>query len=1363
MDHVHQYEAEVTAPTCEKDGYTTYTCRCGDTYTSDETAATGHVWTPATCTTPKTCSECQTTEGEVAEHPWDDGVVTKEATEEAEGEKLYTCTTCPATKTEVIQKLDHVHQYEAKVTAPTCTEKGYTTYTCRCGDTYTDAETSATGHTYGQGDITAPTCTDKGFTTYTCHCGHEKVANETAATGHQWKDATCTEVKKCTVCQATHGEALGHSWKAATCTEPETCSRCEITQGDPRGHSCEAGTCDYCGVTLKPYSQGLEFRLSYDGTYYMLEGMGTCGDTEVNVPPTYNGLPVKEISWIDVGWKEPNVNMTTMIIPDSVTMITSDAFSKCKNLRHIIFTGNANFIFIDGVLYNKPVTEIIWVSEHLPSNLVILNGVTSIGNYAFQNCTGLTSITIPASVTSIGNYAFQACTGLTSITIPDSVTSIGNYAFQDCTGLTSITILAGVTSIGDYTFRNCTGLTSITIPASVTSIGNYAFQDCTGLTSITIPNSVTKISKSAFSGCTNLKSIILSANAKFRFEGGILYDNPVRSIVWVSECISGDVIILNGVYSIDSGYFNNRDKITSITIPRTLNSLAADSFQGCTSIETFYVQDGDLYTSFYTDEYGVLYYGKTLEAVPNKFSGAYVIPEGVTVSYGAFSNLPGLTCITIPFSAIGASFNNCTNLRTVIFTGESAKKTTLGWFAGCTSLTEIVIPYGVTCIAQDTFMDCINLERVILPRGLTTIESWAFENCTSLKEIVIPEDVTTVGMYAFVNCTNLSKITFVGNAPSIGYNALSNIKTTVYYAADNNTWTSSVKNNYGGTTTWKTYDPATEGALEYALSKDGSYYILVGLGTISQSAIVIPSNHNGLPVGEIAAGLFAGYTALTSITIPESVVAIGDYAFSGCTALTNITIPESVVAIGDYAFDGCTALTNITIPESLKAIGDYAFRGCTDLKGVVIPAEVEIIGHYAFSGCSALKNVTISEGVVIIGDYAFYGCTALINVTIPGSVVKIGAHSFNVCNALRNVTIQKGVQTIGTHAFYTCANLTSIAIPDSVTAIELAAFNPKLKSVYITDFSKWLEIEFDENPLNDGAQLYLNGKKVDLSNITIPEGTTKLGHGALGGFNVTTLVIPDSVKSIAEGVFYSCSSLTTIIVSENSNFYFENGILYDKPITKILWVSRLISGDVTILDGVTEIGGFSGSKITSISIPDSVTEIGVGAFYGCEQLVSVKLPKNITMIPLNAFTGCKKLESITIPDGVTIIEDSAFNNCDSLKTITIPGSVISIEMEAFHSCDNLTEVIILEGVKRIDWFAFRNCINLTRVVIPSSLEELSVAFVNTRKLTITFQGTKAQWRKFTADYCVVEVPNSYEDGPDMVAYYVPVKCKDGTI
>ena len=136
-----------------------------------------------------------------------------------------------------------------------------------------------------------------------------------------------------------------------------------------------------------------------------------------------------------------------------------------------------------------------------------LEGATKIGDYAFNGCKGLTSVTIPDGVTSIGNSAFNGCSSLTSITIPDSVKDISSYAFQGCSGLTSIIIPDRVTRISSYAFYGCSGLTSITIPDSVTAIGNSAFQGCSSLTSITIPGGVTSIGTRAFYNCQKLLSI----------------------------------------------------------------------------------------------------------------------------------------------------------------------------------------------------------------------------------------------------------------------------------------------------------------------------------------------------------------------------------------------------------------------------------------------------------------------------------------------------------------------------------------------------------------------------------------------------------------------------------------------------------------------------------------------------------------------------------------------------------------------------------------------------------------------------------------------------------------------------------------
>ena len=199
--------------------------------------------------------------------------------------------------------------------------------------------------------------------------------------------------------------------------------------------------------------------------------------------------------------------------------------------------------------------------------------VTSIGDYAFTNCYGLTSITIPKSVTSIGKSAFADCPVLTSVTIPNSVTSIGDDAFENCSSLTSITIPNSVTSIGESAFCGCIYLTSITIPNSVTSIGNDAFMGCSDLTSVTIPNSVKSIGSHTFYHCSSLTSITIP--------------NSVTSIgTYAFERCSGltSITIPNSVTSIGTYAFNGCSGLTSITIPNSVTSIRYHAFDGCSGL-----------------------------------------------------------------------------------------------------------------------------------------------------------------------------------------------------------------------------------------------------------------------------------------------------------------------------------------------------------------------------------------------------------------------------------------------------------------------------------------------------------------------------------------------------------------------------------------------------------------------------------------------------------------------------------------------------------------------------------------------------------------------------------------------------------
>ena len=272
-----------------------------------------------------------------------------------------------------------------------------------------------------------------------------------------------------------------------------------------------------------------------------------------------------------------------------VTCIGDYAFDECSSLTSINIPESVTSIgdhAFNGCSSLKSIT--------------IPNSVTTIGEYAFYYCSSLTSITIPNSVTSIGRSAFAWCESLTSITIPNSVTSIGDYAFNRCSSLTSITIPNGVTSIGDDTFFKCSSLTSITIPNSVTSIGDGTFACCSSLTSITIPNSVTSIGRSAFWSCSSLTSITIpnsvTSIGSQAFYGcsslkSITIPNSVTSIG--SQAFDGcssltSITIPNSVTSIGSYAFSDCSNLTSITIPNSVTSIGGSAFDGCSSLTSVY-------------------------------------------------------------------------------------------------------------------------------------------------------------------------------------------------------------------------------------------------------------------------------------------------------------------------------------------------------------------------------------------------------------------------------------------------------------------------------------------------------------------------------------------------------------------------------------------------------------------------------------------------------------------------------------------------------------------------------------------------------------------------------------------------------
>ena len=409
---------------------------------------------------------------------------------------------------------------------------------------------------------------------------------------------------------------------------------------------------------------------------------------------------------------------------------------------------------------------------------------TGINNQAFNNCTSLTGITIPASVTTIidgsnianaVSGAFRNCTNLTSVTFAEGskLTAIGTNAFSGCTDLTDITIPEGVTTIGTNAFYQCSGLTGITIPESVTSIGTYAFYSCSGLTGITIPEGVTSIGNSAFVSCTNLASVTFSANSQLKSIGESAFSScTVLADITIPESVTSignsafrftsftSIIIPEGVTSIGDYTFYNCTGLTSVTIPNSVTSIGLSAFSGCTVLADITIPEG------------VTSIGNNAFYNCSGLTGTLTIPSSVTsIGNSAFQGCTGLTSVTISqgVTSIGASaFEGCTSLTSVTIP-NSVTSISNAAFRSCTGLTSVTIPNSVTSIGQNAFRDCTGLTSLTITEGVTTIYTWAFQGCTSLTSVTIPASVASISQNAFYGCSRLTSVTFTGTIPSSGF------------------------------------------------------------------------------------------------------------------------------------------------------------------------------------------------------------------------------------------------------------------------------------------------------------------------------------------------------------------------------------------------------------------------------------------------------------------------------------------------------------------------------------------------------------------------------------------------------------------
>ena len=740
--------------------------------------------------------------------------------------------------------------------------------------------------------------------------------------------------------------------------------------------------------------------------------------------------------------------------------------------------------------------------------------------------------------------------------------------------------------------------------------------------------------------------------------------------------------------------------------------------------------------------------------------------------------------------------------------------------------SKVVIPsvYGgkvVTAIGNYAFAGCSNLTNVIIPDSVTSIGNMAFIEC-SIKNVVIPESVLFIDYAPFASST-VETIFVKENNPN-------------YYSQNN------------------------------CLIEKSTRTLVAGCKNS-----IIPDD-----VVYIGAGAFGLCSDITSISIPNSVIAIYDFAFAGCTNLSVVIIGDGLASIDvvEDIFELCYSITRFEVSEN-----NQYFKS---INGNLYSKDGKTLERYAMGKKDT--HFEVPYGVVTMDNYAFNGCPNLTNVIFPDSVTNITG--FYDCPNLTNVVFPDSVTQID--GFHNCPNLTSIVIPCSVTSFGWNSFSKSLNNIYYSGTeAEWNKISIDyytnnniksatryyyseTQPTTEGnfwhyvdgvptvwpkysAPVYSEGLKYTsngdgtcyvsgignykdknlvipevspqgwtvtgigdyafenchienveypttithigsyafhnsaLKNIIIPDNVTSLGNSPfMGCSNAKTLVIGKGITAIYLICWSGCSSVVSLTIGENvtyigsgptslapieiinkslldlATFNYETQNLVSNALEVHTGETKIVNYDDYLFythEGTNYLLGYVGDE-TDLVLPESYKgesyEIYRYAFYGNKSIASIEITGNVTSIGYAAFYNCSNLSSVVIGDSVTSIGDSAFYYCENLTNVIIGDDVTSIGSSAFSNCSNLENVVIGNSITIINSYAFSYCYNLTTIVIPSSITSIAAnAFYSCNSLeTVYFIGTHQQWLQITINYdnsCITNATRYYysDDQPSI--------------
>lgn len=950
-------------------------------------------------------------------------------------------------------------------------------------------------------------------------------------------------------------------------------------------------------------------------------------------------VPAESLYRYQTAYWEASVNFAWPVRSSDVTADMIEVMPAHKFLKYEYVDDDNDNVIARVIGYIPGISGDLVIPETVSSF-----NVTEIGVQALEECTGITSVTFPATLTSIGEYAFNGCTGLTTIDLSacNELTTTGKRTFVDCDNATSVILPANLTTIGNHSFASCNALATIELPGAVTRIEIGAFQNCTALTSITFPQSLGIIEQQAFQGCTALASITA------------LRTLPPRAHDYTFADVT-KTIPVNIPYGATANY-NTANGWSDFT-----------NFVELPANTLLYSYDEVSHTATLTGHVGEVSGLLEIPSVVTKNNVDYTV---TAIDDNAFIGCSGLTGVTFPatLTSIGQyAFRECTGITSVVI---PSTLTDLGdgAFLWCTSLAEVTLPDNLTRIGKGMFEGAAFTE-IELPNSLQVIDKLAFY-ATSLTSVILPESVTTIGETAFRDCLDLEYVVALPTTPpTINANSFENVERIPLYM------TEASYDAYNDDPLWSTiFNTSCRPGLIY--NTQTTTATVSGCTPNYVGDLVIPSTFGNKTVVGIEANALKDQQYITSMSIPASVTSIGDGNFKNCPSLASFIVDASNTeykAVNDVLFNKAGTLllaypagktaTSYDMPYGVVSVSEDAFYKNNSLTAINLSAALNMENPYLFlRDIDNLTTITVDGGSTHYqaenGVLFNYGKTKLLyfpdgkdgNYTIPASASTIGAWSFYNCKNLNSVTINSTVSDIEANAFWGCKGLTAVIIPGSITTLKENTFN------------------------NSG-----------LKSVTFLGNVTAIENGAFAGTALTSVMLPASVSNIGTA-FAGCESLGEITCKAATVPTTALGAFWNVPTDIPVYVPE---ASVSAYQNATGWSQFT--NIQAITDPN--------------QYITYTYDDNnytATVTGLSQqYSGALVIPGTVLHNNstytVTAIADNAFKDNTGLTSVDIAHTVESIGEYAFSGCISVAELTIGRNVKSIGAYAFGDCIGLTAV------------------------------------------------------------------